>query len=164
MTKWYGAWFRPPLQMTAERPANRCPAGSFSPRPISVIERRFGPLQARKALLYAPRSRTFVRLFLGSSAVEHSTVNRMVAGSNPARGAKSNQSLTDNSERLFPGRFSDMHTGRRVPAMTHLFSIMAIVVLLLGALLVVVASISAKVNKLGSSIDWSVTAHRRLCR
>ena len=28
-------------------------------------------------------------LFLGSSAVEHSTVNRMVAGSNPARGASS---------------------------------------------------------------------------
>src|SRR6516162_10274241 len=27
------------------------------------------------------------RLFLGSSAVEHPTVNRMVAGSNPARGA-----------------------------------------------------------------------------
>ena len=27
-------------------------------------------------------------VFLGSSAVEHSTVNRMVAGSNPARGAK----------------------------------------------------------------------------
>src|ERR1700722_3275451 len=27
------------------------------------------------------------RSFLGSSAVEHSTVNRMVAGSNPARGA-----------------------------------------------------------------------------
>ena len=33
-----------------------------------------------------PRADT-VRLFLGSSAVEHSTVNRMVAGSNPARGA-----------------------------------------------------------------------------
>src|SRR5579863_4312143 len=32
--------------------------------------------------------RTQLRLFLGSSAVEHSTVNRMVAGSNPARGAK----------------------------------------------------------------------------
>jgi hypothetical protein len=32
------------------------------------------------------RERSF-RLFLGSSAVEHSTVNRMVAGSNPARGA-----------------------------------------------------------------------------
>jgi hypothetical protein len=32
--------------------------------------------------------------FLGSSAVEHSTVNRMVAGSNPARGAKQNQILT----------------------------------------------------------------------
>src|ERR1700675_3841170 len=34
------------------------------------------------------RERLF-RLFLGSSAVEHSTVNRMVAGSNPARGASS---------------------------------------------------------------------------
>lgn len=32
------------------------------------------------------RERLF-RMFLGSSAVEHSTVNRMVAGSNPARGA-----------------------------------------------------------------------------
>jgi hypothetical protein len=32
--------------------------------------------------------RTLSALFLGSSAVEHSTVNRMVAGSNPARGAK----------------------------------------------------------------------------
>ncbi len=32
------------------------------------------------------------RLFLGSSAVEHSTVNRMVAGSNPARGAISHKS------------------------------------------------------------------------
>src|SRR5271154_29464 len=31
--------------------------------------------------------RTQFALFLGSSAVEHSTVNRMVAGSNPARGA-----------------------------------------------------------------------------
>src|SRR6476646_9568778 len=56
-------------------------------------ERTFGPLQAPKALLYAPRSRTIVRLFLGSSAVEHSTVNRMVAGSNPARGANDINSL-----------------------------------------------------------------------
>jgi hypothetical protein len=39
-------------------------------------------------LLYAARRDPHgVRLFLGSSAVEHSTVNRMVAGSNPARGA-----------------------------------------------------------------------------
>ena len=49
---------------------------------------RFGPLQARKELLYAPARGPLVRPFLGSSAVEHSTVNRMVAGSNPARGAK----------------------------------------------------------------------------
>jgi hypothetical protein len=39
------------------------------------------------------RSRTCVSLFLGSSAVEHSTVNRMVAGSNPARGAKTSPKI-----------------------------------------------------------------------
>jgi hypothetical protein len=33
------------------------------------------------------------RSFLGSSAVEHSTVNRMVAGSNPARGANQIKAL-----------------------------------------------------------------------
>jgi hypothetical protein len=40
------------------------------------------------------------RLFLGSSAVEHSTVNRMVAGSNPARGAKTFRGFA-----TFYGRF-----------------------------------------------------------
>src|ERR1700751_1578344 len=41
-----------------------------------------------KRLCYTQaRSRTAVRLFPDSSAVEHSTVNRMVAGSNPAPGA-----------------------------------------------------------------------------
>ena len=47
----------------------------------------FRPLQGSEALLYAPRRGLGFALFLGSSAVEHSTVNRMVAGSNPARGA-----------------------------------------------------------------------------
>ena len=43
----------------------------------------------RKGLCYTlPARDQMRRLFLGSSAVEHSTVNRMVAGSNPARGAK----------------------------------------------------------------------------
>ena len=44
-------------------------------------------LQGEKALLYAATSEQLYRSFLGSSAVEHPTVNRMVAGSNPARGA-----------------------------------------------------------------------------
>jgi hypothetical protein len=49
----------------------------------------FPALQGSGALLYAARRNPAgFRLFLGSSAVEHSTVNRMVAGSNPARGAK----------------------------------------------------------------------------
>src|SRR6202022_4074812 len=51
-----------------------------------------GPLQGAEALLYAGARERLFRLFLGSSAVEHSTVNRMVAGSNPARGAKKSHS------------------------------------------------------------------------
>src|SRR5439155_21158087 len=61
----------------------------------AVTERPFGPLQRRKPLLYAHAFANHVRLFLGSSAVEHSTVNRMVAGSNPARGAKNSKSVPD---------------------------------------------------------------------
>ena len=47
-----------------------------------------------KGLCYTQaRSRTPVRLFPDSSAVEHSTVNRMVAGSNPAPGASPRELL-----------------------------------------------------------------------
>ena len=42
--------------------------------------------QSPAALLYALRARQL--LFPGSSAVEQPAVNRLVAGSNPARGAK----------------------------------------------------------------------------
>ena len=55
-------------------------------RPMMRHRGLFRPLQGSEALLYAAACEPF-RLFLGSSAVEHSTVNRMVAGSNPARGA-----------------------------------------------------------------------------
>src|SRR5436305_15220199 len=48
----------------------------------------FRPLQAREALLYGRVANPRARSFLGSSVVEHSTVNRMVADSNPARGAR----------------------------------------------------------------------------
>ena len=44
------------------------------------------------------RANTQLRLFLGSSAVEHSTVNRMVAGSNPARGASKTKLLARSSK------------------------------------------------------------------
>jgi hypothetical protein len=43
-------------------------------------------------LLYALRARQL--LFPGSSAVEQPAVNRLVAGSNPARGAKFNRMLS----------------------------------------------------------------------
>src|ERR1700745_1599468 len=57
-------------------PSRKHPKGSFR------------PLQAGGALLYGSRAwPPAMRQFLGSQAIEHSTVNRMVAGSNPARGA-----------------------------------------------------------------------------
>jgi hypothetical protein len=64
--------------------------------------------KGRKALLYAARGERLFRLFLGSSAVEHSTVNRMVAGSNPARGAKTFRGFAENTyTATFYGRFGD---------------------------------------------------------
>ena len=72
----------------SETATNHCAAAGFRPRLTRRRSRTFRPLQARKALLYAPPREQLFRLFLGSSAVEHSTVNRMVAGSNPARGAR----------------------------------------------------------------------------
>src|SRR6266404_3693130 len=62
-------------------------------RPISSFARLQG------FVIRSPVANRF-RLFLGSSAVEHSTVNRMVAGSNPARGASNFQMLQDCSARF----------------------------------------------------------------
>ena len=59
----------------------------------------FRPLQRPEALLYAAAREASLRLFLGSSAVEHSTVNRMVAGSNPARGANQIKHLSENDQK-----------------------------------------------------------------
>jgi hypothetical protein len=50
-------------------------------RPHFVLCKRAG------LLLYGSRAPPWFAVFLGSSVVEHSTVNRMAAGSNPARGA-----------------------------------------------------------------------------
>src|ERR1700691_4456844 len=83
-----------------EVPTNRCGTELFRPRGASCPHSPFPPFQASEALLYAPRRGLGFTLFLGSSAVEHSTVNRMVAGSNPARGASQNQALSSNSENL----------------------------------------------------------------
>jgi hypothetical protein len=69
------------------RRANRYDAANLQAGPTPSQIETFPALQGQKALLYAARRERLFRLFLGSSAVEHSTVNRMVAGSNPARGA-----------------------------------------------------------------------------
>jgi len=74
-------------------------AGGRKRRQIVVPHGLSGPASSQSAardlvlckperLCYTlPAREPLFRLFLGSSAVEHSTVNRMVAGSNPARGA-----------------------------------------------------------------------------
>jgi hypothetical protein len=60
----------------------------------------------RKRLCYTLPAREYLcRSFLGSSAVEHPTVNRMVAGSNPARGATSIQALSRSSGSAPRGAF-----------------------------------------------------------
>ena len=45
-------------------------------------------LANRESVCIRPPNAAATQIFPGSSAVEHSTVNRQVAGSNPARGAK----------------------------------------------------------------------------
>src|SRR3954452_17894386 len=72
--------------LPAPQRRNCCCGNKFRPfrRSTACI---FRPLQGETALLYAGAREHDFHLFLGSSAVEHSTVNRMVAGSNPARGA-----------------------------------------------------------------------------
>src|SRR5690242_16216459 len=71
----------------ADRPAGR---KSATPLPlVEVLRIAHFLLCKRRGLCYRlPPCEGCFRLFPGSSAVEHSTVNRMVAGSNPARGAK----------------------------------------------------------------------------
>jgi hypothetical protein len=88
MTKWHPSGSAPPR------------AGGRKRGQIVVAQGLSGPASRKSAagvlvlckperLCYTlPAREPLFRLFLGSSAVEHSTVNRMVAGSNPARGAK----------------------------------------------------------------------------
>ena len=63
-------------------------AAQAKPRQTHRDFRRIAAFKAGPALLYALRARQL--LFPGSSAVEQPAVNRLVAGSNPARGATYN--------------------------------------------------------------------------
>ena len=69
----------------------KCWPHSPLPSPLDMaLEENISSFARLKGFVIRRRANWF-RLFLGSSAVEHSTVNRMVAGSNPARGAKETQ-------------------------------------------------------------------------
>ena len=60
---------------------------------------KYLPLGKAPPLCYTPRA----RLFPGSSVVEQPAVNRLVAGSNPARGAKQNsKSCWERAEGHYP--------------------------------------------------------------
>src|SRR5215211_413711 len=63
------------------------PHRRFPPSPHTALEGSIWSFATRGGFVIRSPFANHVRLFLGSSAVEHSTVNRMVAGSNPARGA-----------------------------------------------------------------------------
>jgi hypothetical protein len=81
------ARFQLPLPQGPKNATNRCSGRLSGP---ASSQRTAGDLVLCKPerLCYTlPAREPLFRLFLGSSAVEHSTVNRMVAGSNPARGA-----------------------------------------------------------------------------
>jgi hypothetical protein len=67
--------------------ANRCGTSAFQPGLTLRRTSLFPALQASEALLYAARCEDCFALFPGSSVVEQPAVNRLVAGSNPARGA-----------------------------------------------------------------------------
>src|SRR5260370_22034418 len=76
----------------------------FQPLLDTVPELPISSFASLRGFVIRCPSRTTFRLFLGSSAVEHSTVNRMVAGSNPARGAKEIKELdgfSDGAVRAF---------------------------------------------------------------
>ena len=101
----FTAWLRHPVARqpartvifaSAKMATNRCGADILRLPWGARRNRPFHPLQGSEALLYAARCGPCSALFLGSSAVEHSTVNRMVAGSNPARGASKIKHLAEN--------------------------------------------------------------------
>ena len=71
-----------------EATVNQCGAKDIQPIRMTCGPAYFALCKARRLCYTLPHANLRFRLFLGSSAVEHSTVNRMVAGSNPARGAK----------------------------------------------------------------------------
>jgi hypothetical protein len=72
-----------------KRPPNRCKTSGFRTTPNTARQAYFSYASRIGFVIRCPLAIGLRRLFLGSSAVEHSTVNRMVAGSNPARGANS---------------------------------------------------------------------------
>ena len=92
----FRAW--PPAFATAvprsrSRPSHPGEAGRIAPRSAGRCHNlvRSNAFKAGTALLYAAH-RLASRLFPGSSAVEQPAVNRLVAGSNPARGANNQKS------------------------------------------------------------------------
>jgi hypothetical protein len=95
-----------------QKPPEKPAAQAFSiPCRSRTAAVHFVLCKAPGALLYAARCERLFRLFLGSSAVEHSTVNRMVAGSNPARGANEFKHLADPYVLLTIAKFVWGHIG-----------------------------------------------------
>ncbi len=93
------------------RPGHRLPPDWRDPAPMR-LRRKLPLCKARTPLLYARGLHTSA--FPGSSVVEQPAVNRLVAGSNPARGAKSTSTLGPKFRDTAPG----LCGGLRVPGPT----------------------------------------------
>ena len=105
--------------------------GDEKRRQIVVAQGLSGPASRQRAagdlvlckperLCYTlPAREPLFRLFLGSSAVEHSTVNRMVAGSNPARGASNFNTLRRPPTIRIGLRFCGVTCGATLPTLEN---------------------------------------------
>src|SRR5262249_55232658 len=105
-----------PQRVCARARPRRCEAGCERGARAAVrVGKR--PVWDADFMLCKPKSlcyrRTLARVVPGSSAVEQPAVNRLVAGSNPARGAKISRM---NSGFLEPGR---LHGNRAIPSGHH---------------------------------------------
>lgn len=86
-------------------------SAALKPRPTGL----FPALQASEALLYAGAREDCFALFPGSSVVEQPAVNRLVAGSNPARGANNLNFLQGFQLNLGAG-LARLGQGQRAPS------------------------------------------------
>ena len=93
-----------PERLRAAWQAGSIPAANHPDRQLRRAQRNL--LQAHRPFVIAGPQHLASAKFPGSSAVEQPAVNRLVAGSNPARGATSNQEVDISTLAMSPTRIA----------------------------------------------------------